>query len=167
MPGPSSVTAAVSMSGFSEKFFFYGFFPEKQKKIIDDLEDLSKLNSSIVFFVSAKKINKIIPYLKRFFSGRKVLICREMTKYYEEFIRTEIDLIDTENFKLKGELTIVISENKSFKKVSSNLDESDKRFIKGMINKLSIKEIADLINQNKKISKKEIYNYCVKLKNES
>ena len=167
VPGPSSVTTAVSMSGFSENFFFYGFFPEKQKKIIDDLEDLSKLNSSIVFFVSAKKINKIIPYLKRFFSGRKVLICREMTKYFEEFIRTEIDLIDTENFKLKGELTIVISENKSFKKVSSNLDESDKRFIKGMINKLSIKEIADLINQKKKISKKEIYNYCVKLKNES
>ena len=77
-----------------------------------------------------------------------------MTKYFEEFIRTEIDLIDAENFKLKGELTIVISENKSFKKVSSNLDESDKRFIKGMINKLSIKEIADLINQ-KKISKKK------------
>ena len=75
LPGPSSVISAVSTSGFSEKFFFYGFFPEKIKTLSDDLENLSKLNSSIVFFVSPKKINRIIPHLKFFFSGRKILIC--------------------------------------------------------------------------------------------
>ena len=167
LPGPSSVVAAVSISGFSEKFFFYGFFPEKKKTINDDLAILSNLNSSIIFFVSAKKINRIIPYLKKSFYGRKILICREMTKYFEEFIRTDIDLLDSLEFELKGELTIVISENKFYKKVSQNLEESDKRLIKQMINKLSIKEITGLISQKKKISKKEIYNYCIKIKNEN
>tara|TARA_Y200000002_G_C22637711_1_gene645487 strand:- start:280 stop:1143 length:864 start_codon:yes stop_codon:yes gene_type:complete len=166
LPGPSSVTSAVSVSGFSEKFFFYGFFPEKKKLLMDDLKVLSRLNSSIVFFISAKKFDRIIPYLKKNFSGRKILVCREMTKYFEEFLRTDVDIMDSLNFQSKGELTIVISENISKKKTSPNLDESDKRLISEMINKLSIKEIVKLINQGKKVSKKEIYNYCIKLKNE-
>ena len=167
IPGSSSVTSAVSVSGFSEKFFFYGFFPEKNKDLLNDLDALSKINSSIVFFISPKKINKIIPYLKKNFSGRRILICREMTKYYEEFVRLDIDKLDIFDFELKGELTVLISENESTKKIHQNLDESDKRLIEQMINKLSIKEIINIVNKEKKISKKKIYNYCVKLKNEN
>ena len=167
IPGPSSVTSAVSVSGFSEKFFFYGFFPEKNKDLLNDLDTLSKISSSIVFFISPKKINKIIPYLKKNFSGRRILICREMTKYYEEFVRLDIDKLDIFDFELKGELTVLISENESTKKIHQNLDESDKRLIEQMINKLSIKEIINIVNKEKKISKKEIYNYCIKLKNEN
>ena len=166
LPGPSAVLSALSVSGFSEKFFFYGFFPEKMKILEEDLKNLSYLNSSIVFFISSKKINRIMPYLKKNFTGRKILIGREMTKYYEEFIRSDIDKINEFNFELKGELTIVISEKKSDKKTFQTLDESDKRIIKKMIKKLSIKEITGLINQKNKISKKEIYNYCLQLKNE-
>jgi len=166
LPGPSSVTSAISISGFSEKFFFYGFFPEKKKLLDENLKRLSGLDSSIIFFVSAKKVNKIFPYLKKNFSGRKILICREMTKYYEEYIRSDIDDIEKLNFELKGELTLVISDLKLDKKKSQNLDESDKRLIKEMIKKLSIKEIINFITQNKKIPKKDIYNYCIKLKNE-
>ena len=167
LPGPSSVTTAISASGFSEKFFFYGFFPEKKKDLKEDLSNLSKLNSCLVFFVSSKKINKIIPYLKTNFAGRKILICREMTKYFEEFIREEVNSIKKFDTQLKGELTIVISEKKSTKKSSYNLSESDKRLISKMINKISTKEIAKLIGDEKKISKKEIYDYCLKLKDEN
>jgi len=167
IPGPSSVISAVSVSGFSEKFFFYGFFPEKKKDLLDDLGNLSELNSSIVFFVSPKKINRIIPILKKFFSGRKIVICREMTKYFEEFIRTDIDRLDLLSSKIKGELTIVISEHNLYKKKSLNLDESDKRLIDKMINKFAIKEITDLIHKDKNIPKKVIYKYCLKIKNEN
>ena len=67
----------------------------------------------------------------------------------------------------KGELTIVISEKKDDKNTSQVLSESDKSNIEQMINKLSIKEITSFISQNRNISKKEIYNYCLKLKNEN
>ena len=70
------------------------------------------------------------------------------------------------NKALKGELTIVISEKKIEKNLSQELSESDKNIIKRMINKLTIKEITDIISYNKDISKKEIYSYCLKLKNE-
>ena len=166
IPGPTSVAAAMSISGFSEKFFFYGFLPDKKKKIEEDFKKLSNLDTSIVFFISSKKINKIVPLIKENFLGRKILICKEMTKYFEEFIRLEIDKIDLSDLKLKGELTIVISEIKKDKKNLQILSESDKKIINKMINKLTIKEIVSLVNKDKKISKKEIYNYCVKIKNE-
>ena len=167
LPGPSSVSSAVSVSGFSDKFFFYGFYPEKKKILEQDLKNLSLLNSSIVFFISPKKINKIIPSLKFFFTGRKIVICREMTKYYEEFIRCNIDNLDKIEFEHKGEFTIVISEKNNNNITSQTLSESDKKIIDQMINKISIKEIISIINKDNKVPKKEIYNYCIKLKNES
>ena len=154
IPGASSVTSAVSISGFKEKFFFYGFIPDKQKKIEEDFRILSELNSSVVFFISSKKFTRIINSIKEHFIGRKILICREMTKHFEEYLRVDIEKIHSVKFELKGELTIVISEKKLDKKSSQILDESDKRMIKKMINKLSIKDIVNLIQQKKQNPKK-------------
>ena len=166
IPGTSSVVTALSISGFSNKFFFYGFFPERKKDFMKDFEILSKLNCSVVFFISPKKINKIIPFLNEEFAGRRILIGREMTKYYEEFIRLEIGKLRLFDKDLKGELTVVISEKESDKKSSQILSESDKVNIKKMIKKLSVKEIVSVIGESKKIPKKIIYDYCLKLKNE-
>ena len=166
IPGPSAVSSAVSISGFSEKFFFYGFFPEKKQNLKNELKKLSELNSTLVFFASPKKINKIIPELKGNFSGRKIVFCREISKFFEEYIRKNVDDLEVFDKDPKGELTIVISEKKNDKINSLMLSESDKNNIKNMINKLSIKEITSFISQNSKVSKKEIYSYCLKLKNE-
>jgi len=161
IPGATAVNTAVSISGFSEKYFFYGFFPEKKKDLKDSLKYLSKLNNSIVFFISPKKINKVIVHIKNFFSGRKILICREMTKFYEEYLRINVNDLKPFSKTPKGELTLVISENNN---QSVNLDESDKKKIKKMIQKSSIKDIVYMITKDKGISKKEIYNYCLSLK---
>ena len=166
LPGPSAVTTAISISGFSYKYLFYGFFPEKEKMINDELEKLSHLNFSFVFFISSKKINRIIPYLNIYFEDRKILICREISKYYEEYLRFNLGKLKPFKTELKGELTIVISEKQSDKNTPQKISESDKKNIKIMINRLSTKEITNIISQNKKVSKKEIYEYCVKLKNE-
>jgi len=166
IPGPSAVAAAISISGFSEKFIFYGFLPEKKQAIANVFNQISKFNDTCVFFVSSKKVNKIIPELKKNFSGRKIVFCREISKLYEEFIRKNVDDLEIFNKELKGELTIVISEKKIEKNHSQELSESDMNIIKKMINKLTVKEITEIISQNKDISKKEIYNYCLKIKNE-
>ena len=163
VPGSSAVTAALSISGFSEKYFFYGFFPEKNIEIKEHFSDLSNLNSSIVFFISAKKLNRNLSVIKEFFSERNIVVCKEITKYYEEFFRSKVS--DLRPFKnLRGEITIVISELNNKKKASNNLNESDKKKIGMLIKKLSTKEIVNLLNYEKNISKKEIYNYCLSLK---
>ncbi len=166
LPGPSAVATAASISGFSEKFFFYGFLPDKKQNLLSELKKLSNFDNTIIFFVSPKKINKIIPELKNNFSGRKILFCREISKLYEEFIRKNIDDLELFSKEPKGELTIVISEKKIDKNASQALSESDKNIINKMINKFSVKEITSFVNQNRDISKKEIYNYCLRIKDE-
>ena len=161
IPGPSAVSSAVSISGFSEKYFFAGFLPSKKKDLYCTLKDLSKISGSIVIFVSPKKINKLIDDIKIFFSGRKILICREMTKFFEEYIKSDINKLKLFQRIPKGELTIVISE------ISNNLinlNDDDKEKIKKLIKISSIKDIVLSIIKEKKISKKEVYNYCLSLK---
>ena len=164
--GASAVSTAVSISGFNEKYFFYGFFPEKNNKLKEDFEKLANLNGCIVFFISPRKFNKSIKDIKYHFSGRKILICREMTKLFEQYTRANIDDLQPFIPDPKGELTIVISEKLKEKNSSIILKESDKKNIQKMIKKLSIKDITNLICQNSNAPKKEIYNYCLKLKNE-
>ncbi len=166
LPGASAVTASISASGFSDRYYFYGFFPEKEKILNEDLEMLSQINSSIVFFISPRKINKIIPYIKKNFDDRMILICREISKYYEEFIRCEVKDLKKLDSKIKGEITIVISEKKINKKNFPELSESDKYIIDKMIKKFSTKEISELVSKISRVSKKEIYNYCLRIKNE-
>ena len=166
-PGPSAVSAAISISGFYDQYYFYGFFPEKKGEIHKDLKILSELYCSIVFFVSAKKINRVIEPIKEYFSDRKIVICKEISKFYEEYYRNNVSELIFFEKTLKGEITLVISEKKHQKNTSNNLTESDKKKIEKLIKKLTIKEITNLISEGKKISKKEIYNYCLKLKNEN
>ena len=166
IPGASAVSSAVSISGFSEKYYFYGFFPEKNNKLKEDFEKLRSIEGCIIFFISPRKFNRSVKDIKEYFADRKILICREMTKFYEEFIRTDVDKLEPFKLDPKGELTIVISEKPKERNSSIILKESDKKNIQKMIKKLSIKDITDLISQNSNVPKKEIYKYCLKLKNE-
>jgi len=166
IPGPSASIAAFSISGFSDKYYFYGFFPENNSEIKNKFESLSKLDCSIIFFISAKKFNRSINVIKKYFFDREVVICKEITKYYEEYFRFKVNKLDLKNINLKGEITLVISGKNNFNKTSNNLTESDKKKINKLIKKFNVKEIVDLIKDGKNISKKEIYNYCLKLKNE-
>tara|TARA_B100000686_G_scaffold342123_1_gene420669 strand:- start:1340 stop:2197 length:858 start_codon:yes stop_codon:yes gene_type:complete len=166
VPGPSSVSASISISGFSDKYYFHGFLPEKKSAINKDFEKLSKLNCSIIFFISAKKINKIIYLIKKYFKKRNIVICREITKYYEEYFRSSVESLEEFKNILKGEITIVISDKNEDQNNLNLLTESDKKKIKKLITKSSIKDIINAINEKKNVSKKEIYNYCLSLKNE-
>ncbi len=167
IPGASAVSAAISISGFSDNFYFCGFLPEKQSQIKKLFKNLSILESSIIFFISPNKLDKRINDIKEFFINRDILICREITKYHEEYIRTPVNELSNLNFSRKGELTIVISEIKKEKLSFKELEESDKEKINKLIKKMSIKDIVTKISQDRKISKKLIYNYCLQIKNEN
>ena len=166
IPGASAAVAALSISGFANKYYFYGFFPENNKEINENFEMLSKINGSIVFFISSKKFNRSVSVIKKYFIDREILICKEITKYFEEYFRFDVSELDQKNINLRGEITLVISEKKSINKTSNNLSESDKTKIRKMIKKFTVKEIVDIIKDGKNITKKEIYNYCLKIKNE-
>ncbi len=167
IPGASAVSAAISISGFSDNFYFCGFLPEKQNQIKKLFTNLSLLESTIVFFISPNKLDKRINDLKEFFFNRDIIICREITKYHEEYIRTSVKELSNINFSRKGEVTVVISEAKKEKLSFKELEESDKKKINKLIKKMSIKDIVKKVSENREISKKLIYNYCLEVKNEN
>ncbi len=164
IPGVSSITAASSVSGFKDQFLFYGFLPKTETELYKALELLSQIKYSIIFFSPSKKINFYLKGFKKFFSGRKILIAREITKIHETFIREKIDNIKPLKNPIKGELTIVISEdnNKSIKIDEEKIVNKIKKYLK----KYSLKDTVDLIVETDKINRKKIYNLSLKVKNE-
>ena len=99
------------------------------------------------------------------FKDREVVICREMTKLHEEFVRLKVNDLASLNLNIKGELTVIFSEKKNLIKNFNYLNESDKKKIDKMLKKKTIKDIVKQF-KDKGIPKRIIYNYCLKKKNE-
>ena len=164
VPGVSSITASMSISGFNDKFFFYGFLPKKENELNKTLLSLSTNTFTQVFFIPSKKINFFVKNFKKYFSGRKILIAKEITKIHEAFIREDIDELKLFKNPLKGELTVVISE----KDKATNLFDEQKivNKIKKYLKKYSLKDTVELILETEEISKKKVYDLCLQVKNE-
>ena len=167
IPGASAVSASISISGFSDKYLFLGFLPEKKRDLTNQFKKVSQIGCSIVFFISPKKFDKIKDQLSIFFPDREILICREITKFYEEYQRCSVKNLDKITISKKGEITVVISEAKIEEKKLNQLEESDKKKIKKLLKTKTTKNIVEIINEKKNIKKKIIYDYCLKLKNET
>ena len=166
VPGSSAVAAAVSISGFSNNFFFCGFLPDKKMQIDRLFQKISNLNYSIVFFISPKKIKKITVQIQKYFNDRDILIAREMTKLHEEYIRAKVKNLDNLNISQRGEMTVVISENSNLQNSLQVIEESVKKKINLLLKKMSVKDVTSKISKESNISKKIIYDYCLKKKNE-
>ena len=164
IPGASSITSALSVSGFRDQFLFYGFLPKTENELTKTFKTLSKINYTQVFFIPAIKINFYIKHFKKFYLGRKILIAKEITKIHEVFIRDDIDSLKLFENTIKGELTIVISEKNL--KVESFDEKKIVNKIKKYLNKKSLKDTVSLILKTEKINKKKIYDLCLKIKNE-
>ncbi len=166
VPGPSAATTSISASGFSNNFFFCGFLPEKKLHIEQLFEKISKLNFSVIFFISPKKIKKVTTQIQKYFNDRNILITREMTKLHEEYIRDRVRNLNNINIPQKGEMTVVISENINLENRLQEIEESVKKKIVKLLKKMSIKDITSKISKENNISKKKIYDFCLRKKNE-
>ena len=163
VPGPSSIMAATSMSGFDDKFLFYGFLPKTENELIKTLSSLKHLDFSLVFFVPGIKINFYLDFFKKYLSGRDILIAREITKIHETFYRDKTDTTKPFKTALKGELTIVISKicHNNELEPDENIEYQAKKYLK----KYSLKDVVELISKKEKISKIKVYEICLKIKN--
>ena len=164
VPGASSITSAMSVSGFRDQFLFYGFLPKTDKELQKILRSLKDLSFTQVFFVPALKINFYLKAFKNFFSGRKIMIGREITKLHETFLRDDVDKIKLFNTPIKGELTVIISEkaNESYK--FDKLKVSKMATI--LLKKYSLRDTVNLIMEKEKTNKKKVYQICLNIKDE-
>ena len=164
IPGASSVISAMSVSGFSDQFIFYGFLPKKNNELEKVLKSLSKINYSQVFFAPSNKLNFYIQNFKKYYSDRKLLVAKEITKLHEAFFRDDINNFKLFKTPLKGELTFVISEKNNKDKIFNEKEimKKAKKYLKS----LSVKDTVNIIFKSEKINKKKIYGLCLKIKDE-
>jgi 16S rRNA (cytidine1402-2'-O)-methyltransferase len=164
IPGPSAITAAVSVSGFEDKFLFFGFLPKTENDLIKTINNLKNINYSLVFFVPGIKINFYLKFFKEYFLGRNILISREISKIHETFYRDKISTIKLFKTPPKGELTIVISKiyTNNDQKLDIDISVEAAEYLK----KYSLKDVVELISKKEKVSKKKVYEICLKIKND-
>ena len=165
IPGVSASTTAISISGFSDKYFFGGFLPEKKKDLNNLFDIIRKLNFSFVFFISPKKLKKIINEIQKYFIDNDILIAREISKLHEEYIRIKVRNLSELEISQKGEMTVVISQNLKPQNRLQLLDESAKKKIDKLLKKMSIRDITSKIALEHNVSKKLVYDYCLEKKN--
>ena len=165
VPGVSSITAAMSVSGFKDQFLFYGFLPKTINELKKKLEYLSTIHFSLIFFIPSKKINFYVENFKKYFSGRKIFIAREITKMHEEFLKEDLDKLKITNNLSKGELTIIIS-GENINPIEFNQEKivnKAKKYLKNY----SLKDTVNLILETEKVNRKKVYDLCLKTKNEN
>ena len=162
IPGASSITASMSISGFEDKFIFYGFLPKTEKELEKILINLKNFDFSLIFFVPGIKINFYLKSFKKHFSGRDMVIAREITKMHETFYRESLNTMELFNAPLKGELTVVISKNNNKNQivVKSDIKNQAVEYLK----KYSLKDVVELISKKEKIAKKVVYSICLDIK---
>ena len=165
IPGVSSVTTSMSISGFKDQFLFYGFLPKTEKELEKILTTLSQLSFSLIFFIPAVKINFYLKKFKQFFLNRRILIAKELTKLHENFYREDIDTISMFKTPIKGELTVVISE-KNTKDYFFDENKIIKK-AKLYLEKYSLKDVVEILFENEKHNKKKIYQICLKIKQDA
>jgi len=111
IPGPTAITTALVYSGFNpEKFMFLGFLPKKKSELLQLINKLKQINQTLkdtvfVAYESPNRINKTLDLFNYLTPNTDIIVCRELTKKFEEIIRGKPkDLLD---HKFKGEITIV------------------------------------------------------------
>ena len=164
IPGASAITSAVSVSGFSDQYLFFGFLTKKEKELDKTLKNLRNLDYCIVFFIPASKINFYILKFKDYFFDRKILIAKEMTKVHEDFIRDKVTSIKILPDNLKGEFTVVLSKKISKEKIQNKINKPIEIEIRKMLKKYSHKDVVEFISKKEDLPKKIVYDFCLKLK---
>ena len=125
IPGASAVITALAVSGLAtDAFIFYGFLPQTQGKRRTVIESLAERRETLIFYESPFKIHKLIDLLGEILGNRRVVLCRELTKKFEEIMREDLEALKGKiaGRTPKGEITIVI-EGKTRK--SERGEESD------------------------------------------
>ena len=162
IPGPSALTAAISISGISsDQFFFAGFLPKKSKQKKEKILSFGNLEAAIVLFESSNRLIPLLKEINNILGNRKISLLKEITKAYEKteygYIENILEKIKSKN--IKGEFVLIIE--KAEKEIYNYTEKDIKRFLKDRISEIGISKASKEIA--KKTMKKSDYIYKIAL----
>ena len=166
VPGPSSIITAIVTSGLATNNFYFAGFPIKKKQArINSLSKLAKINTTIIWFESPKRILSFLNELVIIFGNRQAVVARELTKIYQEILRNDlVSLISQleKKTRLKGEYVVLLEGSNDLK--INKIDD----YILNTINKLlktkSVRSVVNILVKETNLPKNLIYNEVLKVK---
>jgi len=165
IPGPSSLTAALSVAGIHDNtFVFIGFAPSRKKQRQDLLLSLSQEKKHMVFFEAPHRLQSFLQDCFTILGDRKLLWCRELTKMHEELTRDNIGSIlsSLEDKKTKGESVLIISGAEDEPEISeTKIKELLMAYEKS--GKLSLKDAVQMITKEHNLSRSVVYRLALKI----
>lgn len=165
LPGATALIPALCASGLnSDCFTFYGFLPAQKSKRESIIREICVSPHTTILYETATKLNKTLNEIQAHCGNRRICIAREISKIYEEFIRTELNAFLSEPPVLKGEIVLLIEAAKPEAAVS---DEQIDQIRDLLESGCKSSEILDRICQNSRFKRNQIYELILKLKKEA
>lgn len=169
IPGSSSIISALQLSGLPmNNFAFYGFVPKQKSKKKQFFIKIQDVGLTSIIFVSALNLKNTVENIIEIFGEKNLAICKELTKLNEKVFRGTanklLKLIQQKKITLKGEYTVIIEGKikEGRKKISNDI----KKQLNKLMKKYNLTEAVKIVHSLTSISKKEIYQVAIKLKND-
>jgi 16S rRNA (cytidine1402-2'-O)-methyltransferase len=168
IPGPSAVSAALSVSGMpGEEFIFLGFLSNKAGKRRKALKNLVSEPRTMVFFEAPHRLLSFLSDVRAILGDRHIVMVREMTKVFEEVKWGSVNEVieEIEEGKIKGECTLVVAGNPGEVEYRT-LSEQGKKKLETLLRhkEMSIKDISKLISDEEGLSYRQVYKECLECK---
>lgn len=145
LPGATAFVPALTASGLSPSpFIFYGFLNSKETKREKELENLKNFPYTIIFYEAPHRIKDMLISIYKILGNRRIALCREISKKYEEIIRDDIINVIEIVENLKGEMVVVVEGNNNLKDYTSMtiIEHVDLYVDDGLSQKEAIKKVA-------------------------
>lgn len=165
IPGATSVISALVLSGMpTDRFTFIGFVPTKNSEKEKFFNYVKNNDGTVIFFETANRVQETLQILSKIFGNRQIAIVREISKIYEETKCGTADELYSyfEKNGIKGEIVGLISPNKERQSVDY---DKISEMLSTLIKYMPLKEASDFIAKIFDISKKDVYNLGIELKN--
>ena len=166
VPGPSAVVSAVALSGLpTGRFTFEGFLSTAKKSRKEHLESLRDERRTMVFYEAPHKLVQTLKDMNEAFGGdRKIAVCRELTKLYEETVRTTLAdaLAMYEENPPRGEFVLVVDGAPEKKAESMGMDEAVAMVLKLKDDGLSLKDASKRVSEMSGLNRKTLYDAALK-----
>lgn len=167
LPGANAgVTALIAAGIPTDHFYFYGFLTKQKKTRKMELEKLKSFKDTIIFYESPHRLKETIKDLLDCFGDRRMTLCRELTKKFEEFIHGQIsEILEwTEKGEIRGEFCMIVHGATEEEEIHNNSwweELSIKQHVEFYIQteELSAKESIKKVSKERELPKREVYHH--------
>ena len=170
LPGPCAFSTALVASGMpTGRFSFEGFLTVNKKNRIEHLNNIKNETGTLIFYEAPHKLITTLKDMLSVFGDRKITLARELTKKYEEYIRTTIEgaLSHFETISPKGEFVLIVAgadKEAQEAEILSSMPSAEELLKKYSSENLRAKELTNKVALELKRPKREIYELYLKIK---